>query len=60
MATPLNLKKGLIFPPDLKSAMRKFNGINLKGFTKDERDPELLKQYLDDYKQIPCGIESSY
>jgi hypothetical protein len=56
IATPLNPKKGIIFPPDLKSAIGKFNGINLQGFTKNERDPELLKQYLDDYKQIYAGL----
>jgi hypothetical protein len=56
LATPLNPKKGIIFPPDLKSAMSKFNGINLQGFTKNERDPELLKEYLDDYKQIYAGL----
>jgi hypothetical protein len=56
VATPLAPKKGIIFPPDLKSALSKFNGINLKGFTKNERDPELLKQYLDDYNQIYAGL----
>ena len=56
VATPVNAKKGIIFPANLKSAIAKFNNTSVAGFTKGERDPELLKQYLDDYKQIYAGL----
>ncbi|MCY7367275.1 MAG: hypothetical protein LH474_03900 [Chamaesiphon sp.] len=56
VATPVNAKKGIIFPAELKSAIDKFNHTSVAGFTKGERDPELLKQYLDDYNQIYAGL----
>lgn len=51
-ATPINQKKGIVFPPDLMKDMQQVNYMKLGKIREGKADPALLVDYLDRYASI--------
>jgi hypothetical protein len=52
VATPINQKKGIVFPPDLIRDMQQVNYMKLGKIREGKVDPILLVDYLDRYASI--------
>ncbi len=55
-ATPINAKKGIIFPPDLIKDMEQMKFMKLKSIREGSANPALLVEYLDNYAKIHAQL----
>jgi hypothetical protein len=55
-ATPINAKKGIVFPPDLIKDMEQMKFMKLKSIREGSANPDLLVEYLDNYAKIHAQL----